>query len=45
MLVIDTDHLTEFQKGTSSEARRFKQRLEESGEIYSTTIITVEEII
>lgn len=24
MLVLDTDHLTEFQKGTSPEARRLK---------------------
>lgn len=43
MLVLDTDHLTEFQKGTSAEARRLKQRLGDSEDLYATTIISVEE--
>jgi tRNA(fMet)-specific endonuclease VapC len=43
MLVLDTDHLTEFQKGLSPEAHRLKRRLEESGDRYATTILTVEE--
>ena len=45
MLVLDTDHLTEYQKGTSPEARRLKQRLDDSAEHYTTTVITVEEIM
>ena len=44
MLVLDTDHLAEYQRGTSSEARRLKERLEVAAETYATTIITVEEI-
>ena len=45
MLVLDTDHLTEYQKGTSPEARRLKERLDRAAEPYATTIITVEEIM
>ena len=45
MLVLDTDHLSEYQKGTSPEAHRLKQRLDDSAESYATTIITVEEIM
>lgn len=45
MLVLDTDHLSEYQKGTSSEAHRLKQRLDDLAESYVTTIITVEEIM
>ena len=45
MLVLDTDHLTAYQKGTSPEAHRLKQRLDDSAESYATTIITVEEIM
>jgi tRNA(fMet)-specific endonuclease VapC len=45
MLVLDTDHLTEFQKGTSPEAHRLKQRLDASAETYATTIVSVEEIM
>ncbi len=45
MLVLDTDHLTEYQKGTSVEARRLKARLDRTAEPYATTIITVEEIM
>jgi tRNA(fMet)-specific endonuclease VapC len=45
MLVLDTDHLTEYQKGTSAEAHRLKQRLDVSADSYATTIITVEEIM
>jgi tRNA(fMet)-specific endonuclease VapC len=45
MLVLDTDHLTEYQKGTSPEAHRLKQRLDDSAESYATTIITVEELM
>ena len=43
MLVLDTDHLTEYQKGTSAEAKRLKQRLDAAIEPYGTTILTVEE--
>jgi tRNA(fMet)-specific endonuclease VapC len=45
MLVLDTDHLTEFQKGTSPEAHRLKQRLADAADSYATSIITVEEIM
>ena len=45
MLVLDTDHLSEYQKGTSPEAHRLKQRLDDSAESYATTIITVEEMM
>jgi tRNA(fMet)-specific endonuclease VapC len=45
MLVLDTDHLTEYQKGTSPGARRLKQRLADTSDAYATTIITVEEIM
>lgn len=45
MLVLDTDHLTEYQKGTSAEAHRLKVRLDGAAEPYATTIISVEEIM
>jgi tRNA(fMet)-specific endonuclease VapC len=45
MLVLDTDHLAEYQKGTSAEARRLKERLDQATEPYATTIITVEEVM
>jgi tRNA(fMet)-specific endonuclease VapC len=45
MLLLDTDHLVEYPKGTSAESRRLKDRLERAAEPYGTTIITVEEIM
>ncbi len=45
MLVLDTDHLTEYQRGTSAEACRLKERLDRATEPYATTIVTVEEIM
>jgi len=45
MLVLDTDHLSEYQKGTSKEAHRLKARLATAAEPYATTIISVEEIM
>lgn len=45
MLVLDTDHLSEFQKGTSAEAIRLRTRLAHSAEPYATTILSVEEIM
>jgi tRNA(fMet)-specific endonuclease VapC len=45
MLVLDTDHLTDYQRGTSAESRRLKERLDRATEPYATTIITVEEIM
>jgi tRNA(fMet)-specific endonuclease VapC len=45
MLVLDTDHVTEYQKGTSPRAERLKRRLDESSELYATTIVTIEEIM
>ncbi len=43
MLVLDTDHVSEYQRGTSAAAQRLKQRLDAAAEPYATTIITVEE--
>lgn len=43
MLVLDTDHVTEYQRGTSAAAQRLKQRLDSAAEPFATTIITVEE--
>ena len=45
MLVLDTDHLVEYQKGTSAEALSLKERLDRASEPYATTIVTVEEIM
>ena len=45
MLVLDTDHLTEYQRGTSAVAGRLKERLDRATEPYATTIVTVEEIM
>ena len=45
MLILDTDHVVEFQKGASPEAMRLKERLNRAGEPYATTIITVEEMM
>jgi hypothetical protein len=41
MLVLDTDHVVEYQKGTSPESHRLKGRLDASVEPVATTIITV----
>ncbi|MFV1967711.1 MAG: type II toxin-antitoxin system VapC family toxin [Pirellulaceae bacterium] len=45
MLVLDTDHLVEYQKGSTAEAQRLKERLDSASESYATTIVTVEEIM
>ena len=45
MLVLDTDHLVEYQRGTSAQSRRLKERLDRATEPCGTTIITVEEIM
>jgi tRNA(fMet)-specific endonuclease VapC len=45
MLLLDTDHLVEYQKGTSAQSRRMKDRLDRIDEPFGTTIITVEEIM
>lgn len=45
MYVLDTDHLGEYQKGTSPAAQRLIQRLDAATEPVATTIITVEEIM
>ncbi len=44
MLLLDTDHVVEYQKGTSPTARRLESRLDVAAESVATTIITVEEI-
>lgn len=45
MFVLDTDHLTEYQRGASPEAHRLKERLDQTAEPYAATIISVEEIM
>jgi tRNA(fMet)-specific endonuclease VapC len=45
MLILDTDHLVEYQKGTSPAAQQLKQRLDEAEEPLSITIITFEEVM
>ncbi len=45
MLILDTDHLTEYQKGTSAGALRLKDRLDQTEERFATTIISVEEVM
>jgi predicted nucleic acid-binding protein len=43
MLVLDTDHVSEFQRGTSKLSAQLKEKLEYSDEIIATSIITLEE--
>ena len=45
MIVLDTDHLSEFQKGTSSAAKQLRDRLERCGEPVAITIISAEELM
>jgi tRNA(fMet)-specific endonuclease VapC len=45
MLVLYTDHVTEYQKGTSPKGGRLKWRLDESTESYATSIVTIDEIM
>jgi tRNA(fMet)-specific endonuclease VapC len=45
MLILDTDHLVEFQRGTSPEAKVLKQRMNETDGPFATTILTVEEMM
>lgn len=43
MIVLDTDHLGEFQKSTSSAGKQLRDRLQNCGQPVATTIISVEE--
>jgi tRNA(fMet)-specific endonuclease VapC len=45
VLILDTDHLAEYQKGATVEAVALKRKLNETGKPYGTTIITVEEMM
>lgn len=45
MLILDSDHFIEFQKGTSPEAVRLKQRLDDTNQPFAVAIITVEEVM
>jgi tRNA(fMet)-specific endonuclease VapC len=45
MLILDTDHLVEYQKGTSPAALRLRDKLQQANESFSTSIITVEEVM
>jgi tRNA(fMet)-specific endonuclease VapC len=44
VIVLDTDHMVEFVKGTSQESLRLQARLENCAEDFSTTIVTAEEL-
>ncbi len=37
MVVLDIDHLTEFQIGTSADEKRLQRRLIDSGDSFATT--------
>ena len=43
MLVLDTDHVSEFQRGASKLSAQLREKLEHSDEIIATSIITLEE--
>jgi len=45
MLILDTDHLVEYQKGTSAESLRLKERLAQQRHPFCITIISIEEIM
>ena len=45
MLILDTDHLVEYQKGTSAQSQRLKERLAQQAQPFGTTIISAEEIM
>lgn len=45
MIILDTDHMVEFLKGTSTPAKRLCDRLDATIEPLATTIVTVEEIL
>ncbi len=45
LVVLDTDHLTECQRGVSPESRHLKDRLDHTTEPYATSIVTVEGIM
>jgi tRNA(fMet)-specific endonuclease VapC len=45
MLILDTDHVSEYQLGNSAEARRLSDRLDAVAEPFGTTIITIEEMM
>lgn len=45
MMILDSDHFSEFLKGTSSGALRLRQRLEAATEPVAVTIITAEELM
>ena len=45
MIILDTDHLIEFEKGSSAAASRLKSRLLASGDDIATTIVSIEEVL
>ena len=45
MMVLDSDHFSEFLKGTSPAALRLRERLEAATERVVVTIITAEELM
>ena len=45
MIVLDTDHLGEFQKGTTPAASRLRTRLEACDDPVATTIVNLEEVM
>ena len=45
MIILDTDHLIEFEKGSSDAAARLQSRLVASGDEIATTIVSIEEVL
>jgi predicted nucleic acid-binding protein len=45
MIILDTDHLIEFEKGSSDAAARLQSRLLANGDEIATTIVSVEEVL
>lgn len=45
MMILDSDHFSEFIKGTSSASRALRQRLEACSEPVAVTIVTAEELM
>ena len=45
MMILDTDHFSEFLRGTSAESVRLRQRLSTATEPIAVTIVTAEELM
>lgn len=45
MILLDTDHISEFERGASSVAKRLRDRLRQSTEQKAVSIVSVEELM